>query len=49
MAVLSVRLPEDLLATLYHLVGIDPRTEIHDLQDRPFTLANGKPVLGLLG
>ena len=40
--------PEDLLATLYHLVGLDPRTEIHDLQDRPFPITTGKPVSGLL-
>jgi hypothetical protein len=41
--------PDDLLATLYHLVGIDPRTEIRDLQGRPFPLVAGKPVAGLLG
>ena len=41
--------PEDLLATLYHLVGLDPRTEIHDLQGRPFPITTGKPVRGLLG
>jgi hypothetical protein len=40
--------PEDLLATLYHLVGLDPRTEIHDLQDRPFPITSGKPVQGIL-
>lgn len=40
--------PEDLLATLYHLVGLDPRTEIHDLQRRPFPISTGKPVWGLL-
>ena len=40
--------PEDLLATLYHLVGLDPRTEMHDLQDRPFPITTGKPVHGLL-
>jgi uncharacterized protein (DUF1501 family) len=40
--------PEDLLATLYHLVGIDPQTPIHDLQGRPFPLVAGRPVEGLL-
>jgi hypothetical protein len=40
--------PEDLLATLYRVVGIDPQTTIHDLQGRPFPLVSGKPVEGLL-
>jgi hypothetical protein len=40
--------PEDLLATLYHLLGIDLQATIHDLQGRPFPLVAGKPVEGLL-
>jgi len=40
--------PEDLLATVYRLVGIDPQTTIHDLQGRPFPLVGGRPVAGLL-
>ncbi|HZW32177.1 MAG TPA: DUF1501 domain-containing protein, partial [Isosphaeraceae bacterium] len=40
--------PEDLLATLYHLLGLDPTTPIQDRQGRPFPLAAGKPVAGLL-
>ena len=40
--------PEDLLATLYHLVGLDPRTTMHDLQNRPFPMANGTPIHRLL-
>jgi Protein of unknown function (DUF1501) len=40
--------PEDLLATVYDLVGIDPQTIIHDLQGRPFPLADARPVGGLL-
>jgi uncharacterized protein (DUF1501 family) len=40
--------PEDLTATLYHCMGIDPETEIHDLQDRPFKLSEGKAIHGLL-
>lgn len=27
--------PKDLLATVYHLLGIDPHTEIHDREGRP--------------
>ena len=30
--------PKDILATTYHLLGIDPKTEIHDRQGRPMTL-----------
>src|SRR5262249_31790537 len=40
--------PEDLLATVYRLLGIDPHQPIHDLQGRPFPLVAGKPVDGLL-
>lgn len=40
--------PEDLLATVYRLVGIDPSRTIHDLQGRPFPLVGGRPVDGLL-
>ena len=40
--------PGDLIATLYHLLGVDPTTLIHDRQNRPFPLADGHPVLGLL-
>ncbi len=31
--------PKDILATIYHQLGIDPRTEIHDRQGRPLGLA----------
>jgi hypothetical protein len=40
--------PQDLVATLYHLMGVDPHTYITDLQGRPYPLVNGKPVTGLL-
>ncbi|MGE3806495.1 MAG: DUF1501 domain-containing protein, partial [Gemmataceae bacterium] len=40
--------PDDLAATMYHLLGIDPETEIHDALDRPFPIAAGKPALDLL-
>ena len=40
--------PEDLLATVYQLMGIDPRTEIHDQQGRPYRLVEGEPVQGLI-
>ena len=40
--------PEDLLATVYRLMGIDPTSTILDLAGRPFALASGRPVTGLL-
>lgn len=35
--------PEDLAATLYMLMGIDPASEVHDLTGRPLAIA-GRPV-----
>ena len=40
--------PQDLLATVYHCVGIDPHSLIYDLQHRPFTLVEGNPILAIL-
>ena len=40
--------PADLLATLYHCLGVDPATTIHDLQGRPYLLADGMPIQPLL-
>ena len=39
--------PEDLIATIYHRLGIDPRALIRDRQDRPFPLADGRPIFEL--
>lgn len=36
--------PEDLHATIFHALGIDPTFEIHDLQGRPFPLCVGQPL-----
>src|SRR5262249_7455839 len=40
--------PGDLIATLYHCLGVDHRTLIHDIQGRPFVLADGTPLAALL-
>ena len=40
--------PEQILATLYHLVGVDPHREVHDQQNRPYRLVEAEPVYGLL-
>ena len=34
--------PGDLLATLYHSLGIDPQTEIHDPLNRPHPISRGR-------
>ena len=39
--------PEDLFATIYDRLGVNPRQMIHDQQDRPFVLADGRPIVGL--
>ena len=42
--------PKDVLATAYHLLGIDPRTHVPDLQGRPMPIAgSGRPRPELLG
>ena len=40
---------DDIAATVYHLLGIDPETLIRDRQERPFPLALGEPIARLLG
>ncbi len=40
--------PQDLIATLYHCVGLDPHAVIHDQQGRPYPLVDGQPVTALL-
>ena len=34
--------PGDLLATLYHSLGIDPQSEIHDPLNRPHPISRGR-------
>jgi hypothetical protein len=41
--------PEDVAATIYAALGIDPTTELHDGQGKPYTLATGRPITQLLG
>ena len=40
--------PVDLAATVYHLLGVDPRTEIIDRLGRPLTLCDGRVLDALL-
>jgi hypothetical protein len=36
--------PEDITATLYHALGLDPETEMLDAVGRPFPLTSGRPI-----
>jgi Protein of unknown function (DUF1501) len=40
--------PEDLAATIYYLLGIDPHTEVIATGNRPVLIAEGNPVLGIM-
>ena len=39
--------PTDILATVYHTLGIDPHTEVLNHLDQPRELVKGDPILGL--
>jgi hypothetical protein len=39
--------PEDLLATIYHGLGIAPDHEVHDREARPIRICDGRPVTAL--
>jgi hypothetical protein len=41
--------PEDLLATVYNALGIDPESEIQDRERRPHRASDGKAVTALFG
>ena len=40
--------PEDLSATIFHLLGIDPRTEVYDSLNRPLPISPGQVIEGVL-
>jgi hypothetical protein len=40
--------PEDVAATVYEALGIDPATEIHDGLNKPYTLCPGRPITAVL-
>jgi hypothetical protein len=40
--------PDDLAATMFYLLGVDPLTEVYDAANRPLTIAAGDPVMELL-
>jgi len=41
--------PQDLTATIFHLMGYAPYTEIHDQQGRPMVISSGDPIQAVLG
>ena len=40
--------PEDLAATIFHLLGLDPHTEVNDTLNRPRPIAEGSVVTGVI-
>jgi hypothetical protein len=40
--------PADLIATVYHLLGVPPESQLYDQGGRPHALLAGKPIDGLL-
>ena len=41
--------PEDMLATIYHAMGISPESLLYDPLDRPHHLVDGRPLVELFG
>jgi len=39
---------DDLAATMFHLLGIDPQTEVHDANGRPLVIAAGRPITAIM-
>jgi len=40
--------PEDVAATIYYAMGLDPQTRITDPQGQPHPIALGEPIHGVL-
>lgn len=40
--------PQEVMATVYHNLGVDPHTLIYDRQNRPHTLVEGLPIEAIL-
>lgn len=40
--------PDDIAATLYHILGIDPHTEVMGVNDRPLPISNGNVISNIL-
>ena len=40
--------PDDLAATMFYLLGIDPHTQVYSTGSRPVQIADGNPIMGVL-
>jgi uncharacterized protein (DUF1501 family) len=40
--------PDDLSATMFHLLGIDPKSEVRDALNRPLPISTGEVISGVL-
>jgi hypothetical protein len=40
--------PDDLAATMYHLLGIDPAMQVRAVGNRPVPITEGRPVMGVI-
>ena len=40
--------PDDLAATIYYLLGIDPHTEVYGAGNRPVLISEGNPITGII-
>jgi uncharacterized protein (DUF1501 family) len=41
--------PEDVIATMYHALGISPESTIHDRENRPHRISEGRALVELFG
>ena len=41
--------PEEIIASMYHALGLDPESLIYDQQNRPHHISDGQPVHALFG
>jgi hypothetical protein len=40
--------PEDIAATMFDLLGIDPKTEVYDPLNKPIPITQGEPIAGVM-
>ena len=40
--------PDDLAATMFYMLGIDPHTQVYGAGNRPVQIADGNPIMGVL-
>ena len=36
--------PDDIAATIFHLMGVNPASEVHDTQHRPLAVSRGRVI-----